>query len=79
MTKTEKLLKKFQEGSNDLRPREMIKILELLGYEHTQGEWSHRVYSKPGVAKHITLAIHNNQIKPEYFNRYRKLLFPGSK
>lgn len=75
MTKTEKLLKKFKAGSTDLRPAEMIKILELLGYEHTQGEGSHKVYSKPWEEKHITLTIHNNEIKPEYFNRYRKLLF----
>jgi len=46
-----------------VRPKELIKLLNKLGYEEVRQTGSHKQFKKAGTPGIVTVAFHNKDIK----------------
>ena len=66
MTKTDKLLIKFKQNPENVKFREIEKILLTVGYKKVEAKGSHKKYKRTGESKDIIIPVHNGDCKNFY-------------
>ncbi len=75
MSKFEKLFLKLLSGTSDhnFSFLDLIKLLEILGFEH-RIKGSHHIFTKDGIVEIINLQPKDNKAKPYQVKQVRELI-----
>jgi len=76
MTNEEKRLEKFCNTGAEAAFREVIQVMEILGYRIIRMRGSHFIFEKIGdsKARNITIPVHCNKVKKKYVKDIIKMI-----
>jgi predicted RNA binding protein YcfA (HicA-like mRNA interferase family) len=73
LAKLEKRIQKLYDSPRNISDRELINILEMLGFEERGGKGSHTVYKHPKLPHPLTVPD-QNPLKVGYVVQARKII-----
>jgi predicted RNA binding protein YcfA (HicA-like mRNA interferase family) len=74
LAKLEKRIRKLYDSPRNISDRELISILEMLGFEERGGKGSHTVYKHPKLPHTLITVPDQNPLKVSYIVQARKIL-----
>jgi len=76
MTSREKRIERFCNITAEAESQEVIKVLEILGYEIKRIKGSHFIFERKvtGRTEIIIIPVHNNKVKKRYVTDIIKLI-----
>lgn len=74
LTKLEKRIRKLHESPRNVSSRELISILQSLGFNEVGGKGSHRAFKHQKLPATIIVVPNQDPLKAVYVSRARKII-----
>jgi predicted RNA binding protein YcfA (HicA-like mRNA interferase family) len=74
MAKLEKLLKKIQGESKNVRFSDFLGLVEAFGFQLARINGSHHIFQHPAISEQLNLQNKNGQAKPYQIKQFLRLV-----